>query len=262
MFPAPIHTSQFAMRRRAMGDVLVARESIYMLATLSPTDGECARGEVTFKIAASWEEREAAFRLLYDSYLRSGLGTPNPTGLRVTPYHPLPTTETFIAVVDDVVIATMSLVIDGVLGMPMESIFYDEVAARRDAGLRLAEVTCLADRRSQPRRFMPVMIGLSRLMSQFARSRRVDELLVAVHPSHARFYRRYLNFEPISDERAYPLVCHNPALALSLNFARIDEHRPDCYDHMTEPLPPTAFERAPMSDVEIAYFARVATACT
>ena len=63
-------------------------------------------------------------------------------------------------------------------------------------------------------------------------------------------------------EGRFEQVRHAPAVAMNLNFARIDEHRPDCYDHMTEPLPATAFDGVPMSDVEIAYFARIATACT
>ena len=46
----------------------------------------------------------------------------------VTPYHLLPTTEIFIAEYQGEVIFTMSLVIDGDLGVPMEHVYGDEIA--------------------------------------------------------------------------------------------------------------------------------------
>ena len=55
---------------------------------------------VEYKIANSREERAAAFRLVYDAYLKGGLGEPNPHQMRVTPYHLLPGTEVFIAVLE------------------------------------------------------------------------------------------------------------------------------------------------------------------
>src|SRR5690606_3507969 len=52
-------------------------------------------------IAATRAERERAFRLIYDAYVRSGLGTPNAWQMRVTPYHLLPTTTIFNATLTD-----------------------------------------------------------------------------------------------------------------------------------------------------------------
>ena len=63
-------------------------------------------------------------------------------------------------------------------------------------------------------------------MVQTARARDVDELLVAVHPRHVRFYKKFLAFEVISGLERYPAVCDRPAIALSLNFERIDRDRP------------------------------------
>lgn len=186
--------------------------------------------DIEYRIARTRQERAAAFRLVYESYLRSGLGQPNPYRMRITPYHLLPTTEIFVAVFRHTPILTMSLVIDGVLGIPMECIYGDEVAQKRQAGLRFGEVSCLADRRNRFRGFLPAFLGLSRLMAQYAWCRGLDELLVAVHPRHARFYRRFMAFEPFGGLKAYPAVRNRPALALALNFDRVDHERPKSFD--------------------------------
>ena len=43
--------------------------------------------------------------------------------MRVTPYHLLPTTEIFIALHQGEVVLTYTLVLDGRLGVPMESVY-------------------------------------------------------------------------------------------------------------------------------------------
>ncbi len=186
--------------------------------------------DTIFKIASSRAEREAAFGLIYHSYLHSGLGSPNSFKMRVTPYHLLPSTELFIAIHKGEVITTVSLVIDGDLGLPLETVYRGEVQRRRNQGFKLAEVSCLADRRRDFRRFFPSFIQLSRLMVQYARSRGVDQLLVAVHPKHERFYRRFMAFESIGQQRDYPLVRNKPAVPLCLNFPAIDRNPPKNYD--------------------------------
>jgi hypothetical protein len=221
----------------------------------SPRPIEC-------RVARSQADREAAFRLIYDSYLRAGLVRENPFGMRVSPYHLLPTTEMFVATVEETVVATMSIVMDGELGLPMESIFPEEIAQRRQAGTRLAEVSCLADRRAEPQRFMSLMVLLSRLLAQFANYVQVEELLLAVHPSHARFYQRRLNFTPIAFEEAYPLVCNKPAQGMSLNIASVFKNEPAEYEiYVKERLPPQAFSRVPLTAAEKLLFGRISGYC-
>lgn len=214
--------------------------------------------DVGYKIAATRQDRAAAFRLVYKSYLRTGLGEPNRHEMRVTPYHLLPTTEVFIATCRGQVISTVTLVIDGQLGLPMESIYAKEVALRREQGYLLGEVSCLADRRSQFIRFFPVFLRLTRLMVQYARRQGLDELLAAVHPKHAKFYRRFMDFEVIGQERIYPTVRNHPAVALSLNFDRIDRERPHSYEtFFAEAIPDEQLQPRPITTAECSYFRRM-----
>ncbi len=229
-----------------------------MLVSECIVDDLATTAEIEYRVADSLDERASAFQLVYQSYLRAGLGGPNPHSLRVTPYHLLPTTEVFIAVLRGETIFTMSLVMDGKLGLPLECIYADEVGRRRRQGLLVGEVSCLADRRSHLRGFFPVFVRLSRLMVQYAQQRGLDELLVAVHPRHARFYRRFMQFKPIGEQRAYPTVQNHPAVALALNFGDVERHRPESFDmFFGQRLPDEALEPHPITETQIAFFGQM-----
>ena len=82
---------------------------------------------VQCKIASLREARDAAFRLVYHSYLRADLTEPNRHETRVTPYHLLPTTEVFVGMCRGEIISTLSLIQDGELGLPIESVYAPEI---------------------------------------------------------------------------------------------------------------------------------------
>lgn len=224
---------------------------------LRTTDG------VSYKVASTRDEREAAFRLTYKSYVEAGLSGPNPHLMRISPHQLLPTTQMFVAILDAEVILTASLIADEALGLPLESVYPEEVAQRRRQGIRLAEVSCLADRRSQFRTFLPVFLSLSRLMVQYARRQQIDQLLVVTHPRHARFYRRMLSFESFGEQRDYPSVRNSPAAPLVLDFDAAEKGHPENYDtffgqqvsdHLLQPRPITPDQRDYFSQfVETSY---------
>jgi hypothetical protein len=216
--------------------------------------------DVLYRVASTREERAAAFHLVYNSYLRAGLGEMNRYRMRVTPYHLLPSTEIFVAEHRGKVVFTMSLVTDGELGLPMDSVYGDEVDQFRLKGLRLGEVSCLADCQRHVREFFPIFLCTSRLMAQYARYRGLDALVAAVHPKHSRFYRRYMDFRTFGGEKTYPTVRNNPAVAVWLQFARLDRELPPTYpfffgekipydDLQPQPIPPEDCEYfGPMID--------------
>ena len=184
-----------------------------------------------YRLARRTEERIGAFQLIHKCYVRAGLGEANGVGMRVTPYQVLPTSQIFVGLLRDEVVSTVSLIWDGDLGLPMETMFAQEVNELRAAGERVAEVSCLADRRQDGRRFIGTFKCLTRLMAQFARYEGIQSLLITVNPRHVRFYRNYLGFVPISRRIAScPHVQDRPAVALRLEFARIDKERPACWD--------------------------------
>lgn len=211
--------------------------------------------EVTVKVATSRAEFTGAFQLVYRSYLRAGLCSPSASALRITPYHLAPSTDVLIGKLRGEVISTLSLVRDGELGLPLEGVYGDEVARRRAEGLRLAEVSCLADRRKEPARFFGLFCDLSRVMIQMAEAEGIDQLLIAVHPRHARMYCRAMAFQRIGETREYPLVNGNAAVALTLDLEWVRTEQPMIWERFAgSPLPAEVIRRRPMCEADRKHF--------
>lgn len=179
--------------------------------------------EVKYGIAADRLELGAAFRLVHDNYLRCGYISRQPHGIKVDPYSLLPGTTAFVAKVEETVVATMSLIADSPVGLPMEAVYPDEIAALRAEGCRVGEVSALADRRAAMRRSINVLLELSRLLFLHARSQsELTDLCIAVHPHHVDYYRKLLKFEPLGGLTYYDAVHGAPAIALRLNIASLE----------------------------------------
>lgn len=178
---------------------------------------------VEVALARSRSELTAAFRLLYNAYVRAGLAAENGQQLRLTPFHLRPETEVFVAKLRGEVIATMTMVPDGDGGLPMDSMYREEADGLRGSGMRVAEMGSFAERRESPQRFLRVLGELSRLVVQVARARGIDGLVAATHPRHARFYVRSLGFRQFGDIRDCPYAQGNPAVALVQEFAELPE---------------------------------------
>lgn len=197
---------------------------------------------IRVKIASEPAEWEEALALVTQTYRSRGYEAPDATGLRFTPFHALPDTTTVVAKHDNRVAATLSLVFDNVLlGLPMESIYKDEIDALRHNGRHIVEVTSLADSGLGLREFVPVFVTMMRLMSQYSLAQAGTSLavVISVNPRHSNFYRRVLGFVPLGERRAYPKVQNHPAEAYVLDLHLLRTNSPDMYQQIFgEPLPP------------------------
>jgi hypothetical protein len=178
--------------------------------------------------------------------------------MRITPYQLLISTDIVVAELRGEVISTLSFVRDGELGLPMECIYPEEVSERRRAGLRLAEVSCLADRRQGFSRFYALFWELARMTVQISASEGIDQLLIAVHPRHARMYCRAMGFARFGDNRQYPAVNDNPAVPLCLDFAVAQKRQPAIWRRYVEPpLPPEVLQSRPISLQDCRHFTKL-----
>ncbi len=201
-----------------------------------------------FRLTAARDELESTFRLLYAAYVEGGITRPNPEGLRVTPYHLVPSTEVAVAAYPGRVVCTATLIRDGPMGLPMESIYKEQVEERRARGLSLAEISCLAHADRPATRYFQHVIGVMSLVAQAARCRGVDQLMLAVQPRHARFYSRYLGCELIGGLVLYETVCYRPAVALCLDINRLVDLHPRGYQQLFgAPYPAEALRAKRMS---------------
>ena len=234
----------------ALATLLADRNAAQRLTTEVP-----ARPDV--RVARTREELEGAFKVLYRTYLHAELVEPNEHGMRVTPYHLLPTTTTFINEVGREIVATVSLCEDSSIGLPIESLFPDKIRELRQGGGRIAEVCSLADRRRDPERGLDAMISLTKMAIQLAMHRKVDYLLCVAHPRHGRFYKRATGMVAIGDVKACPYVCNRPAEPLLLDMNQLAENPPRLYSkYFDEKVPVEQFEVDPISIDEAFYFSR------
>jgi hypothetical protein len=180
----------------------------------------------TTELARGFYDVEDALRLVYNAYRKTGLIPENAYEMRATKYHLLPTSNIFLARDNDETLGTLTLVRDGVHGLPMEDVFPDEIAERRERGIRMAEVSCLADAGHGKSHMLAVVVQLMSHMAQFALRNGVRELVIAVHPHHMGFYERFAGFEVIGNQRAYGAVLDNPAVALAVDLTTIHIKNP------------------------------------
>ncbi len=212
---------------------------------------------VVMKVTETKEERAAAFGLVHRLYYQTGLTADNSMGMRVLKHHLLDTTDVMVLKRGDEVEFTVTLVRDGVHGVPADSLFADKIDQMRAEGIRVAEVSCMAGicgDNNKKRRF-ETLVKMISLTGQAARRRGIDRLLLAVHPRHAKIYQRLFGCVPCSDVREYAAVEDNPAILCMHDFAQLDLQRYPLYDQSYgERCQPWQLDGVRMSADEKDYF--------
>jgi hypothetical protein len=198
--------------------------------------------DIRVNVAAERAEWEKAYRLVARNYRSRGYEPADARGLRFTAFHALPDTTTFVAAHEGHVVATLSLVPDNtLLGLPMESIYGEEIRRLRQEGRRLAEVTSLADDGLGLREFLKVFVALVKLMAQYHLSRGGDAWVITVNPRHRNFYTKVLGFVPLGPCRSYSSVRDAPAEAYLLDVPAMKANAPEMYEEVFgEALPDEA----------------------
>ncbi|MDR2839533.1 MAG: hypothetical protein LBV49_13345 [Azonexus sp.] len=179
---------------------------------------------LVLKIAETQEELEACFKLLHNAYVASRFMAPDPSGLRVTIYHALPTTTTLCAKVDGQVVGTLSLIRESAIGFPLQRIF-DLSGVRAKEG-NIAEVSALAiDRRFRHTGgtiLFPLMKFMYEYCTTFFDTR---HLVIAVNPRHIEMYESLLYFQRLTASvvENYDFVNGAPAIGATLDLRHAPE---------------------------------------
>lgn len=187
---------------------------------------------LVLKIADTQDELEACFHLLHDSYVTNGYMRPHPSGLRVTPYHALPTTTTLCAKFDGEVVGTISLIREGVFGFPLQQAF-DLHGVRSQTG-QIAEVSALAVhpefRMAGGGLFLPLMKFMFEYCTRYFDTR---HLVIAVHPKRIDFYQSLLCFNRLNDNVVdrYDFANGAPAVGATLDLHQAEALFRRAYAH-------------------------------
>ena len=176
------------------------------------------------KIAETREELEECFSLLHDAYVESGFMKPDPSGMRVTIYHALPTTTTLCAKYDGQVVGTISLIRESALGVPLQRIF-DLTGVREKEG-HIAEVSALAVHRDFRKTGGSILFPLMKFMYEYCTTFfDTRHLVIAVNPSHIEMYESLLFFRRLTANvvENYDFVNGAPAVGATLDLREAPE---------------------------------------
>ena len=170
-------------------------------------------------VAETRDELEDCFRLLHDAYVGSGFMVPDPSGMRVTIYHALPTTTTLCAKWEGRVVGTVSIIREGVFGFPLQSAF-DLGQVRRQHG-QIAEVSALAVHPDFRQTGGSILFPLLKFVREYCvKMSDTRHLVIAVHPDQTDFYEAVLFFERLREEpvAAYDFANGAPAVGAALDL--------------------------------------------
>jgi hypothetical protein len=184
---------------------------------------------VEFRLVQSRQDLEAALRLVYDEYLKRGYAKPNAQRLKLSLHHALPTTTTFIALRHHTqLLATLTVIEDSPLQLPMDEIYHEELDELRRQGRHLVEATLLALNTEMFGRGVFTMfhakkllltLRLFKVMFDYLRScTKADDLVACFNPKHAILYD-FLELKPLGGQKPYAGANGHPALAARLNIA-------------------------------------------
>ena len=193
-----------------------------------------------------------AYELVYRRYVERGFVPPDPAGLIYHPTFGLRSSRTIATTYYGRTVGTVTVVGDNFNGLAIESTYPREVENLRRQNRSLAEVTCLA---IEPRPEEPkngAFFALTRFMYQYAQWCEFDDLLLAVHPRHVRFYERWFRVYRFGPCRPYDLVQGAPAIACRIDLNSVDDVVPaDVYQWYTHPAILThEFHRGPISPLD------------
>ena len=175
------------------------------------------------KIAETRDELAQSFALVYKEYLDSGYITnPHPSEMHFSVFNFLPSTCVFIFRTYLTVISTLTQIFDTPLfGLPMDSLYKEELDALRAQGRKITELSALATPKEV--RWCNLMVFLSRTMFEYSRMNGVDDICIMVNPKHVNFYKTMFLFEDFGPERFYAGV-GAPAVALRIDMDHIEHN--------------------------------------
>ncbi len=152
-----------------------------------------------------------ACRLVHDRYMEMGLIDKQVSGLWITPYHLNKDSKAVVGImrIYGRAVSSATLVQDSDIGLPSERVYPKEIAKLKEDGRRVVEITSLAAApcREAPNAFLYAL----KLLGVYAVALGCEDLVISIHPKHARFYEDIFLFEPLGPVREYPGLKNAPA---------------------------------------------------
>lgn len=157
--------------------------------------------------------------LIHQQYEKQGYTRDAQGFEQLVAYLALPSTTTFVARKNTLLLGTISIMADAAHGIPMAAAFPQEIAALREEHRRLAEVSQLAIDGAlvTPRERLDILQALFSLVFHHARHTAIEYMCIAINPKHEKLYNA-LSFTTFGVREAYRAVSGAPAIAKYLDI--------------------------------------------
>ncbi|HOX05785.1 MAG TPA: hypothetical protein PK280_05240 [Planctomycetota bacterium] len=199
----------------------IRRELAHGGAEFSPGDNPRFR----VLVANSRELRTAAWGLVYRSYLERGYMTESELAMRILPQDALPEVSTFLAqqAPDWAPAATLTVVPDSPLGLPMDALYRRDLDTLRGPGRKPCEIAKLvmgeAGTGEDAKPDVELLLALFRIAYITARYLEgCTDFVITVNPHHEKYYRRLMRFERLGEPRTYGSVRGAVAVPMRLDL--------------------------------------------
>jgi len=194
----------------------------------SPTPGNRVRRRSTlnYYVARTLEDVLEAWQLVYMAYRRAELIDTNPFELHTIPQAIGPQTVVITGCLGPMAGTTLSAYTDNPAGLPLDSVYPEEIGALRKQGRKVMEVGLFGDRRDHLVRSSEGLFDLMRFAFYYGVHMNCDDAIIGIHPRHAPFYQRFFALEQIGTPRSYATVKNNPVVLLRLDFRAKRESLP------------------------------------
>lgn len=187
-----------------------------------------------FRPVRHLDELKTASEIVYQEYLKNSYILPHKNHRKYSLFQLLPSTVTFVAFhkPTNTVIATVTIVEDSPLGLPMDALYYEELLPFRIKNRKPVEFTMLATNRTvlelgalqmnQNARLLLLMHLFRTVMDHLRMNTTVDALAACFHPKHDSFYKM-IAMEQLGKLKFFGKVKGNPAMARFGLFEKVKE---------------------------------------
>lgn len=171
-------------------------------------------------IARTSDDLEACFRILHENYVEEGYTTDNPSKMRITEFHLLPTTIVILIRHLGQVVGTMSIIRYGKMEMPVA-----KVGALKSCQLEELsfEVSSLAISKEHRKNSGELFLWLIKYALHLTIEKmKLTTAFIGVHPKWVPFYRSILGFEELKklNLSEYSFANNNPLRVLKLDLMK------------------------------------------
>jgi hypothetical protein len=173
----------------------------------------------------SFDQFCQAFRLTYHSYLEAGLIEANGIEMRFSVLQLLSNSWTMVAIRNQQVISTGTVIANGPAGLPMGSLFHRELESLISSGRFLVEGTMFASEKSSSLSVFKIALKLLQEGIRGAFLGGADDWLSVVHPHHVSLYVQKLGFQILAEKESCSHVCHKPGVLLRLDLRSLRQKK-------------------------------------